>query len=111
MRKPQARFHSQMNPVTQTAVHTYSAGSAVKSVEETSASQAMASVPYVFPQEWPMGGRITAQRDVTPIHIRSGAPTATGTPKPEIPCRKLGNTQAIIRIWSSSLGMSFFIPI
>ena len=46
----------------------------------------------------------------TPIPIRSGAPTATGTPNPVMPCRKLSKIQPIASTSNSSFGSSLLMP-
>ena len=69
--------------------------------------QANAKVPNVPAQLWPIKGITTAQRGATPMPIRRGAVTKTGTPKPVTPCKKLANTMPIDIILSNSLGASF----
>ena len=53
---------------------------------------------------------ITAHMGDMPMPTSSGAPTATGTPKPVMPCKKLPNTQLKMSICNSSLGANFRSP-
>ena len=77
----------------------------------TKASQASAKVPNVAPQEWPSSTMTILYSGLTPILNNSGAPTATATPKPVIPCKKLGNTHPNIKICNSSCFVIRWIPV
>ena len=107
---PIIRFPNQIKSAVQNAVIRYSLLPELIPALITKASHAAARVPKVFPQDWPKSGIMTAHIGFTPIPIRSGAPTATGTPNPVMPWRKLSKIHPMASTKSSSFGSSLLIP-
>ena len=90
-----------MNREAQSAVCKYALLPLSRSETIASASQAAPNVPNVFPQDCPNKEMMTAHKGCTPMPISRGAPTATGTPNPVMPCKKLSKTHPIAKSYKS----------